>query len=104
MSAARALALALCGLLLLSLPATAQEPVNTMCPLMTDEPVEADIVTEVEGHTVAFCCQRCRRDYLADPAPYADWIAGQIAVAAPAAEPAPPPGSVQQLARRAISG
>lgn len=100
--------------LLLALPTTwaapqrSAGPINSMCPVMEDEPIEADILTEFEGHTIAFCCQRCRRDFLEDPAPYADWIAAQTgaggeAVPAPEVEaPAPPvpPSPLAQTLRR----
>jgi len=69
--------------------AQADAPINTMCPVLEDEPSDPDIVVEYEGHTIAFCCQRCRRDFLADPAPYADWIAARLAEQAPAVAPGP---------------
>jgi len=67
-----------CTVLILVLFATsaAQEseppktPINTMCPVLTDEPVTKGITAEWEGKTIGFCCPTCRRKFLAEPAKY----------------------------------
>lgn len=43
---------------------------NEFCPVMPDEPVKASIFVEYDGRNVYLCCQRCRRQFLADPTPY----------------------------------
>lgn len=69
--------LALCALLLTLLfcmaPAARAgdgEVVNAMCPVMTDEPVDAEIYLDHAGKTVFFCCAKCRRLFVADPDKY----------------------------------
>ncbi|MEW6050299.1 MAG: DUF2231 domain-containing protein [Candidatus Zixiibacteriota bacterium] len=42
-------------------------PVNALCPVTTDEPVDSTITVTYEGQEIAFCCQKCRRQFLADP-------------------------------------
>lgn len=43
---------------------------NDFCPVTPEEWAEADISTTYEGKSVYFCCQRCRRQFLEDPARY----------------------------------
>jgi len=42
-------------------------PVNSLCPVTTDEPVDSTITVTYQGQEIAFCCQKCRRQFLADP-------------------------------------
>ncbi|MEZ6242939.1 MAG: DUF2231 domain-containing protein [Phycisphaerales bacterium] len=44
--------------------------VNTMCPVMPDEPVDPLYTTEYEGMTIGLCCRKCLRKFEADPTPY----------------------------------
>jgi len=43
---------------------------NAMCPVLTDEPVDPSIFADYEGRRIYFCCQRCRKQFLEDPAAY----------------------------------
>ncbi|MCU0254285.1 MAG: hypothetical protein MUE47_07060 [Acidobacteria bacterium] len=43
---------------------------NTMCPVLTDEPVDPEIWVEYEGRRVYLCCQRCRKQFLEAPTAY----------------------------------
>lgn len=44
---------------------------NTMCPVLTDEPVDASITpVEYKGLRIGFCCNKCRRRFQADPEIY----------------------------------
>lgn len=54
-------------------PASAGEgggPINTMCPVMTDEPIDPRFTVEYEGVTVGLCCRRCKTKFEGDPAAY----------------------------------
>jgi uncharacterized membrane protein len=54
-------------------PARAAEqvpPANAKCPVLTDEDVDRDVWVEHQGKKVYFCCQKCRMQFLANPAPY----------------------------------
>lgn len=44
--------------------------VNEYCPVTTDELVDSTITLNYEGSTIAFCCNKCRRQFLADPQKY----------------------------------
>lgn len=44
--------------------------INSMCPVMTDEPVEPEITLEFHGKTIGFCCERCRKKFKANPDRY----------------------------------
>ncbi len=41
------------------------------CPVTPEEPIDPAISTEYQGSRVYFCCQRCRKKFLADPGRYA---------------------------------
>ena len=45
-------------------------PVNAMCPVMPDEPVDPRFTTVYEGRSVGLCCRKCRTKFEADPAAY----------------------------------
>lgn len=47
------------------------EPINKTCPV-ADRPAKEDVVTEWEGKKVAFCCNRCKARFEAEPEKYAD--------------------------------
>ena len=56
--------------LLLAQTIFAAEPINKMCPVTPEEEVETWITTEYQGQTIGFCCNSCKRDFLADPEAY----------------------------------
>jgi len=43
------------------------EVTNNICPVLTDEKVDSTIFTIYEGKRVYFCCNKCRRQFLAEP-------------------------------------
>lgn len=45
-------------------------PVNAMCPVTTDEPVDPRFTVEYQGHTIGFCCRKCLTRFQADPTTY----------------------------------
>ncbi|MBZ0171807.1 MAG: hypothetical protein K8E66_05460 [Phycisphaerales bacterium] len=45
-------------------------PVNTMCPVTTDEEVDPRFTVEYEGVTVGLCCRKCRTKFEQDPSAY----------------------------------
>jgi len=47
------------------------EPVNALCPVTTDEPIEDGIYLDIGGERIGFCCKKCKRKYEADPGFYA---------------------------------
>lgn len=61
----------------------AATPVNSLCPVTTDEPVDSAITINYQGQEIAFCCQKCRRQFLADPQKFAAHLTS-AAFAAPA--------------------
>ena len=44
--------------------------INSTCPVMTDEPVDPKITLKFRGKTIAFCCERCRKKFKANPDRY----------------------------------
>ncbi len=56
-------------------------PVNAMCPVMTDEPVDTRFTAEYEGTTVGLCCRKCLTKFEADPELYLASIPELLAVA-----------------------
>lgn len=45
-------------------------PVNAMCPVTTDEPIDPRFIVEYEGHVVGFCCRKCRTKFEQEPGAY----------------------------------
>lgn len=45
-------------------------PINTMCPVMPDEPVDPEFTIVHEGQAIGLCCSTCRRKFLRDPDTY----------------------------------
>jgi len=43
---------------------------NTMCPVMTDQPVDPDVFVDHEGTRIHFCCAKCQAKFIADPGAY----------------------------------
>jgi uncharacterized membrane protein/YHS domain-containing protein len=63
--------LVVCGALAFSARVSAAEEVrNPMCPVLTDEATDPDVWVKYQGRKVWFCCQKCKRKFLADPQPY----------------------------------
>ncbi len=52
-------------------PAVSEQPINEFCPVMTEERADPSITTTYQGQIIAFCCQRCRRKFEANPERYA---------------------------------
>ncbi len=46
------------------------------CPVTTSEKVDSTIFVDYEGQRVYFCCNGCRKDFLADPNKYAANLGG----------------------------
>ncbi|MCA8972935.1 MAG: YHS domain-containing protein, partial [Planctomycetes bacterium] len=46
-------------------------PVNDKCPV-SGEPIDRSKTVEHEGRVVAFCCDKCKAKFEADPAAFAD--------------------------------
>jgi uncharacterized membrane protein/YHS domain-containing protein len=60
------------ALIIVAAPALASDhPINEWCPVLTDQKADPEITTVYRGKTVAFCCDRCRAKFLADPEKYA---------------------------------
>jgi uncharacterized membrane protein/YHS domain-containing protein len=67
--------LAWCFVALLTVGAAAQQPatrpaINQFCPVQTDQKADPSITTVYQGHTIAFCCTRCRKKFEANPEKY----------------------------------
>jgi len=55
----------------LAAPTPAQDGgLNTMCPVMPDEPASDEYVVDYNGRRIAFCCNMCRRDFAKEPQAY----------------------------------
>lgn len=66
MRAAKALTL-FCVLGVWSADPSIAVAINNYCPVLTDQAVDPAITVIYEGREVAFCCNKCRREFLADP-------------------------------------
>jgi len=51
------------------LPKVALAPLNDKCPV-SGEAVDAKVTVEHEGRLVAFCCEKCKATFVADPAKF----------------------------------
>jgi uncharacterized membrane protein/YHS domain-containing protein len=51
-------------------PLSDQAPANEYCPVTTSEKADPNIFVDFEGQRIHFCCQKCKRDFLADPEEY----------------------------------
>lgn len=77
-------AIAACTLVVLPLTALAQppspnlvgegggggRPVNAICPVMTDEPIDPRFTARYGGVTIGLCCRKCKTKFEADPTAY----------------------------------
>jgi len=43
---------------------------NTLCPVLTDEPIDPNVFAEYQGKRVYLCCMRCRKQFLDNPTDY----------------------------------
>ena len=57
------------------------KPVNEICPVKTEEAAKPGITTTYNGKTVAFCCNKCKAAFEADPTRFASKIGPQPRVA-----------------------
>jgi uncharacterized membrane protein len=94
-------------LLLLALIAigVAAEPINRMCPVLADEPVDPAFQTTWNGQVIGLCCARCVRQFTANPQLYAANLPAAATAPAPSqaeTETNPLVGSVQPA--RAANG
>ena len=70
---------------------------NTMCPVLTDEPVDPSIWVDYQGRRVSLPSQRCRKKFLEDPTPYLAALEASPRVSGDA--PAAPLSGRQRLVR-----
>jgi len=52
----------------------ASDPINTMCPVTTEEAIDPAFTVEYEGQTIGFCCRRCKTKFEADSQAYLDQL------------------------------
>ncbi|MBK8270060.1 MAG: hypothetical protein IPK83_17890 [Planctomycetes bacterium] len=71
--ACRVAVVALLGVVYSPWSATArqQNPVNALCPVMTQEEVNPEFTTIFEGRVIGFCCDKCLAKFKANPSRYA---------------------------------
>jgi uncharacterized membrane protein len=60
--------------LVLATGLAAAEPINQMCPVLTDEAVDPAYTVIWHGQTIGLCCGRCVRQFTADPEKYASHL------------------------------
>ncbi len=48
----------------------AQTVTNEYCPVTTTEKVDKNVFLDYKGQRIYFCCNKCRRDFMADPGAY----------------------------------
>jgi mono/diheme cytochrome c family protein/YHS domain-containing protein len=68
-----------------------QKPINDKCPV-TDAEIDVAQFVEHEGRRVAFCCEKCKAKFVADPAKFADKLPAKKADAQAAKDAAKQPG------------
>lgn len=51
-------------------PGEGGSPVNAICPVTTDEPIDTRFVVGYNGRVIAFCCRECRTKFEQDPGAY----------------------------------
>lgn len=74
-------ALSVVALLILALgpsSALAGTVAEGYCPVTTSEKVDSTIFVDYQGQRVYFCCNDCRRDFLADPEKFAANLSGTV--------------------------
>jgi YHS domain-containing protein len=50
--------------------APATQPVNKMCAVMPEDPVDPDVTTVYNGKVIGFCCKDCVSAFKKDPEKY----------------------------------
>ena len=65
--------LSIAAISIASLSLSFAAPVNDSCPV-SGKPVKASITSKHDGKTVAFCCDKCKAKFDADPSKYADKV------------------------------
>jgi YHS domain-containing protein len=53
-------------------PTTKPVPVNKMCAVQTENPVDDRVTIQYQGKTIGFCCEDCIKDFKANPDKYLD--------------------------------
>lgn len=48
------------------------KPVNKMCAVMTDHPVDERVTIQHDGKTIGFCCEDCIPTFKENPSKYVD--------------------------------
>jgi YHS domain-containing protein len=48
------------------------KPVNKMCAVMSDHPVDERVTIQHDGKTIGFCCEDCIPTFKENPAKYVD--------------------------------
>jgi uncharacterized membrane protein/YHS domain-containing protein len=73
-------------------------PINTKCPVMTEEDVDPEITVEYMGRTIGFCCDRCVKKFQADPQRYLAALPADVRPGPAPAQSAAPSGAVPGVA------
>ncbi len=45
-------------------------PINTMCPVMPDEPIDSSFTIDYQGQAIGLCCRKCRTRFRQNPEKY----------------------------------
>jgi len=81
-----------------------QGPINQLCPVMPEEPVDSRFTLEFEGRKIGFCCEKCVAKFAANPQRYRDRLLELVSesnslstgsMAMPAHPPETKPGSAK---------
>ena len=56
-------------------------PVNQLCPVMVEEPVDPRFTLEHEGRTIGFCCEKCVAKFRSNPERYRTRLAALLSTA-----------------------
>lgn len=76
-----------------SLQLDPSEPVNAMCPVMTDEEIDPRFTVQYKGMTIGLCCRKCMTKFNKDPEQYLANITA-LAPGSLTIEPDEAPGSI----------
>ncbi len=66
---AAVVALSLSGGAAIASPSPTEPPAGTVCPV-SGKPVDAAVSSQDEGKEVFFCCEECKKKFIADPSAY----------------------------------
>jgi YHS domain-containing protein len=67
-----------------SLGSLVRAQTNEYCPVTTSEKADPNIFPDYQGKRIHFCCNKCKRDFMANPEQYMDNL--KIAEVEPVAE------------------